>query len=106
MSTQTNQPLSRHDKNFQSYITQYAQANELAMAGAEWQAALAAAQRLDYSQDRNVTTHMILRPSEAQQEGLLRRVFGRLLRRGAPEIYLSELESIRAFLNLAKGAAA
>lgn len=106
MSTQTNQPIGRHDKNFESYIRQYAQANKLAMAGAEWQAALAAAQRLDYRQDRHVTPHMILKPSEAQQEGLLRRVFGRLLRRTAPEIYLSEFEAIRAFLSLAKGAAA
>jgi len=106
MSTQMTEPIFRHDKNFQTYITQYAQANELAMAGPEWQAALLAAQRLDYIKDRNLTTHMILKPSEAQKEGLLRRVFGRFSRRSQQEIYLSELSDIRAFLNLAKGAAA
>ena len=105
MSRQSSQPIVRHDKNFQSYITQYAQANDLAMAGPEWKAALAAAQRLDYSQDRNVTTQMILKPSPAPQEGPLRRLFGRLFGRGSQQTYLSELSDIRTFLNLAKKAA-
>lgn len=89
-----------HDKNFEVYITEYAKANDLLMRGEVWQAALAAARRLDYTDDRDAHNQLI-----ASQPSFFQRVLRRFRRTRQP-IQLTELGSIRAFLQLAPEAAA
>jgi len=105
-STSTNIiPLpSRHDKNFENYITDYAVTNRLTMDGELWESALAAAKRLDYTKrgERASTPNMTLIPAQASLFG---RVLGFFRRRPQPA-HLSELDDIRAFLAQAKDAAA
>lgn len=93
---------SRHKKNFEDYITQYAISNDLSMNDPMWQVALAAARRLDYIGDRNATTNMQLTPSPPS---LMRRLFA-LLRRREQQVHLSELDDIQAFLRQAPKLAA
>jgi hypothetical protein len=92
---------SRHHKNFEHYITQYAKANDLPMSGQVWQAALAAARRLDYTQNRDANPKMRLVASEPS---FLSRVLGRFRRR-RQRVHLTELDDIRAFLQQAPEAA-
>lgn len=103
MKTNHTQPTSRHKKNFETYITDYAQANDLEMSGAIWKAALEAARRLDYTADRSRRPNMKLLVS-GSPSGLLARVLR--LFRAASEAHLTELDDIRAFLQLAPLAAA
>ena len=90
-----------HKKNFENYITEYAKANDLAMTGQVWKSALAAARRLDFTGDRdaNPSTQLI-----ASQPSFFSRVFGFFRR--TPQIHLTELDDIRAFLELGPEAAA
>ena len=88
-STSTNliQLPSRHHKNFQTYITEYAQRNGVAMSGPVWETALAAAQRLDYKGIRaTFDTQLIISRSQAPAGGVVRRVLGRLFRRTTPSV--------------------
>lgn len=93
---------ARHNKNFENQITEYAKANDLPMTSQVWQSALAAARRLDYTGNRDANPTMKLMSS---QPTFLERVFG-LFRRTPQRIHLSELDDIRAFLELAPEAAA
>lgn len=94
---------SRHDKNFEQYITDYAVTNRLTMDGDVWETALAAAKRLDYAKrEERAKPNMTLTPAQA---GLFGRVLG-IFRRRQQEHHLSELDDIRAFLAQAKDAAA
>ncbi|MGB0385310.1 MAG: hypothetical protein ACPGWR_10850 [Ardenticatenaceae bacterium] len=99
-------PTSVHDKNFQKYLIQYAESNQLTMSGSVWQSAEAAAKRLDYTKDRHAAPNMTLSLQIAPREGIFTRLFGRFLRRTTTPAYLSELDDIRAFLNSAPKAAA
>ena len=92
---------SLHDKNFEHYITQYAKANDLPMRGNVWQSALAAARRLDYTGDRDANPKMRLIGS---QPSFLSRLFG-FFRRTTRQVHLTEVDDIRAFLQLAPEAA-
>lgn len=103
MNTNNILPTSRHKNNFETYITQYAQANDLEMSGLIWKAALEAARRLDYTAERSLAPKMKLLVS-ASPSGLLGRVLS-LFRRSASEEHLTELDHIRAFLQLAPEAA-
>lgn len=94
--------MSRHHQNFENYITEYATKNGLLMRGPLWDAALAAAKRLDYTSDRHATPEMRLRPS---QQSLASRLLTRLFRRQEPPVYISETDDIRAFLEQAPQAA-
>jgi len=103
-----NSPSSRppvyrtHRQNFERYITDYAHQHQLAMRGPIWQAALAAAKRLDHTGERTNQSQLIFTPSPAN-------FLGRLLRRLLPRRktqHLSELDAIRAFLEQAPQAAA
>lgn len=104
MKTNHIQPTSRHQKNFENYISEYAQANDLQMSGPIWKAALEAARRLDYTADRSRAPNMKLLVS-ASASGLLGRVL-RLFRATAFEEHLTELDDIRAFLQRAPESAA
>ncbi|MGB0387859.1 MAG: hypothetical protein ACPGWR_23830 [Ardenticatenaceae bacterium] len=95
--------VSRHKENFERYITQYAQRNELEMDGPIWEAALAAAKRLDYSGDRRSAPKMQFVPS-IKGTGILGRLAG-FFRRREPATYISETDDIRAFLERAPSAA-
>jgi hypothetical protein len=107
MSNQKKEPNAiqqsvRHNKNFEIYITQYATKNRLSMSGPIWEAALAAARRLDYTGDRHATPEMRLTPSQAS---FVNRLFTRLFRQTEPAT-ISEIDDIRAFLEQAPQAAA
>jgi hypothetical protein len=91
-----------HKKNFEHYITEYAKANDLPIRGQVWEAALAAARRLDYTGNRDATPKMRLIPS---LPSFFSRLLGRVRRRRQP-VHLTELDDIRAFLALAPEAAA
>ncbi len=94
--------VSWHESNSYDYITEYAKANELSMSGEEWERALAAARRLDYTGNRHTKPNMRLTSS---QRSLVGRVVARLLRRTAPREHLSELDDIQSYLVLAPNAA-
>lgn len=87
--------VSWHESNFEDYITEYAKANELSMNSEEWERALAAAKRLDYTEDRGAQPTMRLVPSEPS---FVSRLVARLLRRSRQQVHLSELDDIQAFL--------
>jgi len=97
--SRTNTPL--HKSNFSDYITKYAQSNNLAMSGEEWERALAAAKRLDYTGARDAQMQLI--PS---QPSLVRRLVSRLRRRSPSEVRLTELDDIQTFLKRAPKAVA
>lgn len=86
---------SLHNKNFEHYITEYAVAAGHTMAGEKWEAALAAARRLDYTGNRDAEPNMKLTPS---QPSFVRRLVTRLLLRTSQREHLSELDDIQAFL--------
>jgi hypothetical protein len=90
--------ISWHKKNFEDYITKYAQTNQLAMSGDEWERALAAAKRLDYTSERDALPNMQLIPS---QPSFVRRLMSRLVRPSPQGEHLSELDDIQAFLKRA-----
>ena len=91
-----------HESNFEDYITDYAKANKLPMSGEEWERALAAARRLDYTAKRDAQPNMRLIPSSRssvrRKLSLVRRLMTRLLRRSRQQVHLSELDDIQAFL--------
>lgn len=93
-----------HNNNFKNYLTQYATANNLAMRGEEWEAALAAAQRLDYTGSRATAAKMEFIPKQ-ESTGVLGRLVG-LFRRTEAPVVISEMDDIRAFFRLAPEAAA
>ncbi|MGB0385818.1 MAG: hypothetical protein ACPGWR_13440 [Ardenticatenaceae bacterium] len=96
---------SRHDKNFEHYITDYAVTNNLTMDGDVWESALAAAKRLDYAKREGraaSTPDMTLIPAQPSLFGRFLGLFGRR----PQEAHLSELDDIRAFLAQAPEAAA
>ena len=95
--------VSWHESNFEDYITEYAKANELSMSGDVWERALAAAKRLDYTEDRDAQPDMRLIPSEPS---FVSRLVARLLRRSRQQVHLSELDDIQAFLKQSPKAAA
>lgn len=103
MTPNINQPASQHNKNFETYLTEYARTNALTMRGSVWKSALAAAQRLDNTQDTSAAPNMALIPKP--QATFMGRLLALLpVRRRWEE--LSELEHIHAFLRLAPDAAA
>jgi hypothetical protein len=55
---------SLHNKNFEHYITEYPGAAGHTMAEEKWEAALAAARRLDYTGNRDAEPNMKLTPSQ------------------------------------------
>ena len=103
MSPNKNTALTRrHNKNFENYITEYAKEHALGMNGSLWETALAAAKRLDYSQERHATNQSELIPAPSN---FLGRFFRRLLPRREVE-QLSETDAIRDFLQQAPQVAA
>jgi len=73
------------------------------MYGPLWDAALAAAKRLDYTGNRHATAEMRL---TASPPSLASRLLTRLFRRPEQPVYISQTDDIRAFLGQVPQAAA